>query len=129
MDDKPTLLFDGHCNLCAGLVRFIQWGVPNEELSFVPARSSSARTLIESHNLHGNAFATIVLIDADGIYRQSDAVLHSLRRLPYPWRLGALMRVVPRSIRDSLYKIAAANRYRWFGKRSSCFVVTPQREN
>ena len=45
----------------------------------------------------------------------------TLRRL----LLYALM-VIPRPIRDAVYDWVARNRYRWFGKRESCRVPTPE---
>ncbi len=126
MDVKPTILFDGFCNLCVGLIRFLLGTIPNEEFSFVPAQSSTGRKLVETHNLHRSTFETVVLIDGDNIYQQSDAVLHILRRMPYPWKLGALLRVIPRPVRTWFYRIIVVNRYRWFGKRDTCFVGTPR---
>jgi predicted DCC family thiol-disulfide oxidoreductase YuxK len=38
------------------------------------------------------------------------------------WRLSLAARIVPQSWRDSLYRLLARNRYRWFGRRSTCYL-------
>jgi predicted DCC family thiol-disulfide oxidoreductase YuxK len=39
--------------------------------------------------------------------------------------LGAF-RIVPRRVRDALYGFVARRRFRWFGRRESCMVPTPE---
>jgi predicted DCC family thiol-disulfide oxidoreductase YuxK len=34
--------------------------------------------------------------------------------------------VVPRFLRDAVYRFIARNRYRWFGKSETCRVPTPE---
>jgi predicted DCC family thiol-disulfide oxidoreductase YuxK len=56
---------------------------------------------------------------------KSTAVLGMLRHLPWPWSWLAVGRVVPRSLRDRLYDLLARHRYRWFGRRETCMLPTP----
>jgi predicted DCC family thiol-disulfide oxidoreductase YuxK len=51
--------------------------------------------------------------------------LHVLRGLGLPWSFLYVLIVVPRLMRDVVYRWIARNRYRWFGKRESCMVPTP----
>jgi predicted DCC family thiol-disulfide oxidoreductase YuxK len=37
-----------------------------------------------------------------------------------------VFRVVPRPIRDAVYRVIARNRYRLFGKRETCWVPAPE---
>ena len=46
-------------------------------------------------------------------------------RLGFPWSSMAVIRVVPRALRDRLYGVLARNRLRWFGSREACFVPEP----
>ncbi len=78
---------------------------------------------METHRLSRDTFETVVLIEEDAIYQQSDAALRILRKLPFPWNLWSALRVFPRPLRDFVYRIVAINRYRWFGKRDTCFVL------
>ena len=54
------------------------------------------------------------------------AVLRSLRHLRGPVRWLQPLLLIPAFLRDPLYDLVARNRYRWFGRRPSCFVPTPQ---
>jgi predicted DCC family thiol-disulfide oxidoreductase YuxK len=67
---------------------------------------------------------SIFYLDAQGIYSQSDAVLQICRALGGGWALLSYLRIVPRGIRNGLYRWVARNRYRWFGKRDTCRMPT-----
>lgn len=60
------------------------------------------------------------------VRRDSDAVLSIYEGLGYPWRLARVLRIIPEGVRDPLYRLIAKNRYRWFGRRESCWVA-PER--
>ncbi|MFP5284488.1 MAG: thiol-disulfide oxidoreductase DCC, partial [Thermoanaerobaculia bacterium] len=34
--------------------------------------------------------------------------------------------VIPRPLRDALYRWIARNRYRWFGRTETCWLPTPE---
>lgn len=55
----------------------------------------------------------------------SDAVLAIYEGLGWPWRAAALLRVVPRVLRDPMYRLVARNRYRLFGRRDTCWRPGP----
>jgi hypothetical protein len=57
---------------------------------------------------------------------RSDAALLLARRLPWPWPLWSIGWLLPRPLRDALYRFVARHRYRWFGRRESCMVPTPE---
>jgi len=42
------------------------------------------------------------------------------------WKLLYLLLVVPRPLRDNFYEIVAKNRYRWFGRKESCMLPSPE---
>jgi predicted DCC family thiol-disulfide oxidoreductase YuxK len=37
-----------------------------------------------------------------------------------------VFRILPRGLRDWLYRLVARNRYRWFGKSDTCMLPTPE---
>jgi predicted DCC family thiol-disulfide oxidoreductase YuxK len=42
------------------------------------------------------------------------------------WKVAAwLLRLLPQRAADAVYGFVAANRYKWFGRRETCFL--PQR--
>ncbi len=46
------------------------------------------------------------------------------RRLGGFWWLLSLARIVPRFVRNPVYRVIARNRYRVFGKRTTCRLPT-----
>nr|WP_328243734.1 DCC1-like thiol-disulfide oxidoreductase family protein [Priestia megaterium] len=60
------------------------------------------------------------------LYTESTAILHIVRRLGGTIQLMACFRVVPAFIRNPLYRFIARNRYKWFGKQTSCMLPTPE---
>jgi predicted DCC family thiol-disulfide oxidoreductase YuxK len=36
------------------------------------------------------------------------------------------MKVIPKKLRDYIYRIIAKNRYKWFGKTESCRIITEE---
>lgn len=69
---------------------------------------------------------SVIVIDRGAVLTRSDAAIAILRRMPWPWRLLVVARVLPRSLRDAIYSAVARNRYRWFGRRDQCMMPTPE---
>ena len=53
---------------------------------------------------------------------RSSAALRVATKLGGAWPLLAVFLVVPRPLRDLVYRWVARNRYRWFGKKDACYV-------
>ncbi len=66
--------------------------------------------------------ASLIYIEKGRIYRESTAALKVARKLKFPLKLLYGFIIIPRVIRDPLYRYVARNRYRWFGKRQECMV-------
>jgi predicted DCC family thiol-disulfide oxidoreductase YuxK len=121
----PVVLFDGVCNLCDRSVQFILDRDPAGVFHFASLQSDTGRALLEDHKLDPDALASIVVVDDDRAYTHSDAALRIAKDLSAPWNVLATFRIIPRPLRNWVYNIVAANRYRWFGTREACRIPTP----
>lgn len=65
---------------------------------------------------------TLLVFDGDRCLTQSDATIHLTAAAGGVWRLVQVARLVPRVLGDSLYGLVARKRYRWFGRRTTCYV-------
>jgi len=110
--EKIIIQFDGICILCSSVVRFILKADRKRKLLFQTIPQTTDKKSPES----------ILIIDGDKIYKYSDAVLKIFSELGGIYRLFLLVRIIPKKWRDNIYKWIARNRYRWFGKRQTCFV-------
>lgn len=63
---------------------------------------------------------------AERLLGRSDAILYVLTQLDGIWKLARVGRVLPKTLRDGVYKVVARNRYRVFGKHESCLLPDPQ---
>ena len=70
--------------------------------------------------------SNIVYLRHNDIKIKSDAVLSILWDLGGIYKLGCLVYILPRVVRDFGYDRLAKLRYRIFGKRDTCRVPTPQ---
>jgi predicted DCC family thiol-disulfide oxidoreductase YuxK len=128
MSDGPIVLFDGVCNLCHGVVHFVITHERDREpkLRFASLESEVARTL-----LRGRADAepdTIVLVEGGEAFTHSTAALRIARHLRPPLSWAFAFIIVPRAVRDALYRFIARHRYRWFGRKETCPLPTPELE-
>jgi len=119
------VLFDGVCNLCNGFVNFVIDRDPAGYFKFGALQSEAARPYLERFGLRPDYMDSIVLIENGRLYRDSTAALRILRRLQGLWPLLYGLIVVPRPLRDAVYRWIARHRYRWFGRREQCRVPTP----
>lgn len=123
---SPVLLFDGVCNLCNGAVNFVIDHDAAERFRFASLQSEAARPLLARAGLPADYLGSLVLIDGLRAYVRSDAVLEAARRLGGPWALAYILKLLPRSWRDAAYDWIAQRRYRWFGRRDTCRLMTPE---
>jgi predicted DCC family thiol-disulfide oxidoreductase YuxK len=122
-----VVLFDGVCNLCSASVHFIVDRDRDAFFKFASIQSDIAKELMKEH---GVAFpegdpSSIILVEDGQAFDRSSAALRIARHLNGIWKLGWLLIVVPRFVRDALYEVVAKHRYRWFGKKDVCMVPTP----
>ena len=126
MNTKHIIIFDGVCNFCNGAINFIIKHDPQARFSFTPMQTELAETLIQKHNITNVGVDTFLLIKNDKCYIWTDAALEITKDLSGYWYLFNLMKIIPRSFRDFLYKLFARNRYKLFGKRSICMTPTEE---
>lgn len=120
------LLFDGVCNLCTGIVKFIIKNDKKEVFRFAALQSQSGQALLKQFDLPDTDFDTFVLIIGDKYFTKSTAVLHVLKALGGLWEVLYVYIVFPESMRDFIYDMVAEIRYRIFGKKETCLVPSPE---
>ena len=127
-DNKHQIvLFDGVCNLCSGGVQFIIKRDKKDLFRFASLQSELGKKLLSERKIDPNITDSMVLIQpGKAYYLRSDAALEIGKQFTGPWKLLSVFQWVPSSIRNIVYDFVAHNRYRWFGKKESCMIPSPE---
>ena len=122
----PILLFDGHCNLCNAWVQFIVKRDSAGTIRFASLQSGAGRRLLEEHKIDENYIESLVFFEEERFSMSSTAALRTLSYLDDWQKHLIFLTVVPRSLRDLVYRFIARNRYKWFGRREQCMIPTTE---
>ncbi|HYF71086.1 MAG TPA: DCC1-like thiol-disulfide oxidoreductase family protein [Ohtaekwangia sp.] len=125
-DPHILILFDGVCNLCNAAVNFIIKRDAAAKFKFASLQSNRAKYELNRFRSGENTLHSVILIDGDTIYKESDAVLRIAAELGMPWSFFRIFKILPRKFRNALYNVLARNRYRLFGRKSECMIPTPE---
>ena len=119
------ILFDGTCAFCERSVRFIATR-DGGYFKFGASQNEEGRALLAKYGTSREATRSLILIEGDEISLRSTAVLKIARRMTAPWRWAAVFLLVPRPIRDAVYRVVAAIRYRLAGRSNACEIPPPE---
>ena len=122
------MLFDGVCGLCNRTVDFLLRADRRGRLRFAPLQGPTAAALLGELDSPLDLETVLYARRRDGaapeLLDRSNAILAIFNDLGGAWRAAAALKLVPRPLRDAVYRWIAAHRYRWFGKRDACRVPT-----
>ncbi|MGM5471285.1 thiol-disulfide oxidoreductase DCC family protein [Flavobacteriaceae bacterium LMO-SS05] len=125
--DKQLVLFDGVCNLCNASVKYIIKHDKTDLFRFTPLQSEVGQHLIAKYHIDPSKTDSILLYsEKKGIYYKSTAALKIASHLGFPRSSMSIFLIIPPFIRNWVYDYIAKNRYKWYGKRESCMVPTPE---
>lgn len=125
-ETHPIILFDAECVLCSANAQFILTHDTARRYRLASMQGDVGAALFRQHGIDPTDPDTILVIDGDHVLRDSDAVLSIYVGLGWPWRLASAARIVPKALRDPVYRWVARNRYRIFGRRDSCWLPRPE---
>ena len=126
MHDHPIILFDGVCNFCNGAINFIIKRDKKRIFRYAPLQSEIGQRLLEQYGFSTTELNSFVLIENGKAYKKTTAALHVYPKLGGGWTLMKLLWAFPSFLRDIVYNIIAANRYRWWGKKETCMVPSAE---
>jgi len=129
----PVLLFDGECGLCNRTVRLLLRLDRRGVLRFAALQSKPAQEFLRAHGLPTEDFSTMVFVP-DWARRsekrfalRTDGVAGALWMCGGGSRvLAALLYMIPRLVRDAVYKFVSRTRYKFFGPWRACPLPRPE---
>ena len=124
-DDKPIIVFDGHCALCTGWAAFVLRRDTRRRYRLLTAQSALGRALYVHFGLDPTDYESNILIEDGKPWFKSEGSIRMAAGLGWPWRTAMLLRVLPQQFRDWLYDRVAQRRLRWFGRHEACYAPAP----
>jgi predicted DCC family thiol-disulfide oxidoreductase YuxK len=121
-----VLFFDGDCAFCSASVRQAVRFDKREQVSFAPLQGEFSRKLGFEKYASEEDGTMVLLRESDGkVFMHSDGLIELARVFGGAWKLLALARVIPKPLRDLVYRSIARNRYRLMGKSAACMLPDP----
>ncbi|NNK49544.1 MAG: DUF393 domain-containing protein [Gemmatimonadetes bacterium] len=129
--DAPVVVFDSWCPLCVWTVRFVLRRDHGRQFLFAALDSPAARRHLDHAHIDPESIrsilggSTVALVHRGRVFTRSEAVIRIAAELPFPFKAAALLRAVPRIVRDGVYSAVANRRHKVWGTLDSCFVPEP----
>ncbi|QTD38027.1 DUF393 domain-containing protein [Polaribacter batillariae] len=125
--NKKVILFDGVCNLCNNsVIKAIKYDKKNTFL-FASLQSDAGKKITHYLGIDTTKIDSIILYEPNVSYDvKSTAALKVMNDFGGIWNLTKLLWLFPEAFRNFVYDVIAKNRYKWFGKKESCMIPTPE---
>lgn len=122
----PVLLFDSTCEFCSSWVRFVLKYEKTPRLRFASLNSGFATQLLQQYGLNPKVLDSVVLVENNTAYTQSEAILRLTNHLKFPWNTIRYGHWIPQLFRDFAYRLVARNRHRLLVHAAKCPLPTPE---
>ena len=125
--NKKLILFDGVCNLCNdSVLKVIKYDKKNSFV-FTALQSETGKKVTNYLNIDIAKIDSIILYEPGISYDiKSTAALKVMKHFGGIWQITQIGLIFPESFRNHIYDFIAKNRYKWFGKKESCMIPTPE---
>lgn len=125
--DKKIILFDGVCNLCDSAVQFVIKHDKKDLFRFVPLQSELGLRITKHLGIDTSKIDSIILYEPGlAYYYKAEAAIKVAKYLGGIYDLIGIFLILPKVITNRFYDYIARNRYRWYGKKESCMIPTPE---
>lgn len=124
--NHSIILFDGVCSLCNSSINFVIKRDQKDLFRFGALQSAAGLSLLKEYGIDTADTDSIILIENGKAYIKSTAALRVAKKLSAAWPLFYGFIIIPTFIRNWVYNYVAKNRYKWYGKKDSCMIPTPE---
>lgn len=125
-ESGPIIVFDAMCILCSANAAFVLRHDSAGRFRLASMQGAVGAELYRRFGIDPANPDTLIVVMEERVLRDSDAVLAIWSGLDRPWHWLAQFRLVPRWLRDPVYRWIARHRYRLFGKREACWLPTAE---
>ena len=126
MSSQPILFYDGDCGLCHRFVMFVLKHEEKPVFQFAPLGGETFLAAFDENQVGAFPDSLILKTDQGDILMLSDAAVYTLKTLTPGWRrVGGLIEILPKPIRDFGYRCVAAIRRTLFKKPEGACPLVP----
>ncbi|NVK48317.1 MAG: DUF393 domain-containing protein [Cyclobacteriaceae bacterium] len=127
-ESKSIIFFDGVCNLCNSSIDFIIQRDKKGRFLVGALQDAFSKKILEDYSVKPDYLDSLVLLEKGEIFYRSTAALKISKHLSGLWPLFYGFIILPSWLRDPIYDWIGKNRYRWFGKKNTCRIPSPEEE-
>ena len=125
--NKKIILFDGVCNLCNGAVQFIIKHDKKDIFRFVALQSELGIEICKYIGVNPTKIDSIIFYNPGvAYYFKSSVAIEIAEELGGIYSLISILKIFPEKLLNYFYDYIARNRYKWYGKKESCMIPTPE---
>ncbi|ENU79401.1 hypothetical protein F975_02645 [Acinetobacter sp. ANC 3789] len=128
IQQHDIILFDAICVLCNGWAKFLIRYDRQSKFKLASVQSPLGQAILKYYGMSTEDYSTMLVVCDGQRYVESSAFLKVMQQLGLPFYLTNIGYLIPRFIRDFLYRRVALNRYHLFGTTSSSCLL-PSQEN
>jgi predicted DCC family thiol-disulfide oxidoreductase YuxK len=122
----PVIVFDAECVLCSANAQFVLRHDRGHHFRLASMQGDVGTALYKRFGMDPANPDSLILVQCGELLRDSSALLAIYSALGWPWRATSALYLVPRLLRDPVYRWIARNRYRLFGRRQTCWLPNPE---
>ena len=127
--EQPIIVFDAECVLCSANAQFVLRYDRKGLFRLASMQGEIGTALYRRFGIDPNEPETLIVVTGNTALRDSAAVFAIWSGLGWPWRALTVLRFVPLTLRDTIYRLVARHRYRLFGKRETCWVPSAEQSD
>jgi predicted DCC family thiol-disulfide oxidoreductase YuxK len=121
------VVFDSDCVLCNRSVKYLLKADKGKRLLYTSFDSPLLAVQKTTEGVNNNTPLSLIFVYNNNIYLESDAALKIAETIGLTPVLVRIGKLIPRFLRNYIYRVIARYRYSWFGKTNHCMV--PSRED
>ena len=127
IQQHDIVLFDAICVLCNAWTEFLIKYDIDARFKLASVQSDLGQSILKYYQMPTDHFDTMLVVKNGQMYTESTAFLKVIEDLGQPFSSLKVGYVMPKLLRDFLYRRVAFNRYRLFGTTDHC--ILPSVEN
>ena len=130
MSKKIIIFFDGYCILCNKTIDFLISQDKKQKFLFATLQSKTATNMLNEIGFQEKQIKNLntIVYFKNGTFKiKSNAVLTILSDLGGIYQFTKIFYLIPLFLRNLIYDQIATNRYKWFGKRTTCRMPNPNK--